>query len=178
MYLYGIVGKTCIYHIQFRISPSVLLGTMIRNFTQLSAYSSRILARRLSSGSSDSTCTIISSFYHLDQYGFSSPLPYDPAFSEGVITTVANTAFGDGTFSADEKKWMKGHFLSLNYPEEIVDKALNDCTNSLEKVVQLIADPRLQNSKKMLIYDCFRLASVDGECTHLISWHLRYSRKS
>jgi hypothetical protein len=101
----------------------------------------------------------------MNHYGFKSAPSSDAVFGEGMITAVANTAFGDGEFSDDEKKWIRGHFLSQNYSEQVVDDALNNCTQSLVKVVKLMADPRLQKAKKMLIYDCFRVASVDGGCS-------------
>lgn len=128
----------------------------------VSVHCRRVLARRVTSGSQESVRAAISAYYQMEQYGFTTSLPSDPAFGEGIITAVAHTAFGDGNFTSEEKGWIKGHFLSLNYPEETIDRALN-CTNSLTNLIQLMADPRLYKAKKMLIYDCFRVANVDGE---------------
>ena len=60
-----------------------------------------------------------------------------------------------------KKKWIRGHFLTLNYPEEFVDSSLNDSAMNISSVVLLMQNPKLERAKKILIYDAIRAASSD-----------------
>ena len=113
----------------------------------------------------------ISTFYLQDKYGLDSPPSVDPGFGQGMITALASMAFGDGEFSEKEKEFVKGHFLTLNYPEKMIDDALENSADAMSSVVLLMANPKLERAKRIMLYDGLRVASSDklesGEIMHI-----------
>mmetsp|Transcript_16704 Transcript_16704/g.31330 ORF Transcript_16704/g.31330 Transcript_16704/m.31330 type:complete len:139 (+) Transcript_16704:2-418(+) len=79
-----------------------------------------------------------------------------------MITALVSTSFGDGNFSESEKGWIRGHFLTLNYPEEFIEKAMSESATNLASVVLLMHNPKLERAKKIMLYDALRAASTDG----------------
>ena len=106
----------------------------------------------------------VSAFYLSDKYGLTAPPSTDIEFAKGMITALASTSFGDGNFSKEEQAWIRGHFLTLNYPEEFINATLNESAMNLASVVLLMHNPKLERAKKILLYDAVRAASSD--CIH------------
>ena len=127
---------------------------------KVSSCTSRLCLSSTTSTSSPSR-EAVAAFYLSDKYGLTAPPSNDEEFAKGMITALASAAFGDGDFSESEKKWIRGHFLTLNYPEEFVDSSLNDSAMNISSVVLLMQNPKLERAKKILIYDAIRAASSD-----------------
>ena len=103
---------------------------------RLGCFSSRLLSS--SATSSSLSGEAVSSFYLSDKYGLSAPPSTDEVFAKGMITALVGTSFGDGNLSDAEKEWIRGHFLTLNYPEEFVETSLDESAMNLSAVVLLM----------------------------------------
>lgn len=134
-----------------------MLSLSVRRLVGFS--SSRLLSS--STSASSASRDAVSAFYLSDKYGLTAPPSTDEDFAKGMITALVGTSFGDGKFSDAEKQWIRGHFLTLNYPEEFVDSSLDESAMNLSAVVLLMQNPKLQLAKKILLYDAIRAASSD-----------------
>jgi uncharacterized membrane protein YebE (DUF533 family) len=102
-------------------------------------------------------------WFYLEHFGFSKAPPLtDPEVVRHMALALVAAASGDGELSESERRWILGYCAVKGYPPAVIEEIAALSKADVDAVPELMQLGILRSSRRILLYDAIRAASVDG----------------